>query len=465
MFLQKIPFLLLFVLTFGVFACNSGAETPKRGSATLEAVADRHVNELIDAGQLAGAAVRVVAKDEVLFEKAYGHADLEWMVPMEADAQFEIGSITKQFTAAAILKLVEEDKLSLTDDMTQYFPDFDTRGYNINIRQLLDHTSGIQGYTESPVFGELVFKKMPRDTLVDLMEAEGFQFAPGTAQIYNNTAFFMLGLIIEQLSGTTYENYLDSVFFRPLGMENTYYCSESRITPGKAHGYDMGPEGMVHKGYLDHTWPYAAGSLCSTVADLTKWSLALHRDKKVLSDETYLAMITPIPLNDGTPQDYGLGIMAWEVDGVKVIEHGGGINGFLSDMKYLPEEDIVVVTLMNTAAGPGPGALTRKLLLELADFSPFKPIDLDVEPESFVGKYSGVARGGEVTINVETAGDLLLVSSGNPAVDTFYYAGNRKWVDPVTGGGDNFLEFSPASSGSKKVLWGSGASRNFFYED
>lgn len=454
---------LFLLIAFTVFSC--GAEKQATSSAKLEATADAHINPLLEEGQLAGAVVRVVKGEEVLLEKPYGYVDLEWQVPMVADAVFEIGSVTKQFTAAAILKLVEEGKISLSDDMSTYFPDFDMRGYEVSIRQLLDHTSGIQGYTESPVFGELVFRKLPRDTLVSLMDEAGFQFAPGTAQIYNNTAYFMLGLIIEQLSGTTYENYLDSVFFEPLGMKNTYYCSESKVLPGKSHGYDMGPAGLVHKGYLDHTWPYAAGSICSTAEDLTIWSQALHRDGKVLSEASYREMITPMPLLDGTPQDYALGLMSWTVDGVRIIEHGGGINGFLSDMKYLPEEDIVVVALMNTAAAPGPGSVTRKILLDLVDFEPFEAVALDADPKVFEGTYSGVARGGDITIEVKAEGEKLVVGSGGPSVDTFSYAGNQIWVDPVKGGSDNRLEFISRDGEIEKVLWASGASRNFFQKN
>ncbi len=446
-------------LTLIMVSCTATPETP---STNLESVAVAHLEPLLAEKKLAGAAVRVVKGDEVLLNKAWGYADLEWEVPMITDASFEIGSVTKQFTAAAILKLVEEGKLSLSDDISRFFPDFDTRGYQVSVRRLLDHTSGIQGYTESPVFGELVTKTLPRDTLVKLMEAAGFQFAPGTAQIYNNTAYFMLGLVIEQISGTTYENYLDSVFFKPLGMTQTYYCNQSSIVPRKAHGYDMGPEGIVHKGYLDHTWPYAAGSLCSTTEDLVLWSLALHRDRKVLSEDNYREMITPAPLADGTPQDYALGLMAWKVDGIPVIEHGGGINGFLSDMKYLPEQDIVVVALMNTAAGPGPAELTRKLLLDLVNFDTFEPTPLDMDPASLAGQYSGVARGGDITMTVTPEGEKLLVGSRGPQRDTFSYVGNNTWVNPVPGDGDDRLTFMINSDGTSTALWASGAARNFF---
>jgi CubicO group peptidase (beta-lactamase class C family) len=449
---------LAFLSTF-FYACTPTNQEPVKG---LEAVAAEHLEPLLAEKKLAGAAVLVVKGEEVLLDKAWGYADLEWEVPMVTGANFEIGSVTKQFTAAAILKLAEEGKLSLADDMSKFFPDFDTRGYQVSVRQLLDHTSGIQGYTESPVFGELVTRKLPRDTLLTLMEAAGFQFAPGTAQIYNNTAYFMLGLIIEQLSGTTYENYLDSVFFKPLGMTNTYYCSESKIIPLKAHGYDGRPDGLIHKGYLDHTWPYAAGSLCSTTADLVKWSRALHRDGKVLSAESYQEMITPMPLSDGTPQDYALGLMVWNVDGVPVIEHGGGINGFLSDMKYLPEQDIVVVALLNTAAAPGPGALTRKLLLDLVTFDNFQPAALDLDPATLAGKYSGVARGGDIAIEVTPVGEKLVVGSGGPQRDTFSYAGNQTWVNPVQGSSDDKLTFTTAADGSTTASWASGAARNFF---
>ena len=254
---------------------------------------------------------------DTLLLRGYGYADLEWEVPTPPDAaaSYEIGSVTKQFTAAAVLKLVDEGRIDLDADVTEYLPDFDTQDHPVPVRRLLDHTSGIQGYTEMPVFGDLMRDPLPRDSLVSLVEAEPFLFEPGTGQIYNNSAFFLLGLIIEEISGDSYEAFVQTRLFEPLGMDRSYYCSVSDIRARRAHGYDAGPDGLQRKAYLDHTWPYAAGSLCSTAGDLVRWNQALHGGR-VLSAASYEAMTTPLPLLDGTELEYamglGIGVRAYE---------------------------------------------------------------------------------------------------------------------------------------------------------
>ena len=167
--------------------------------AALDSAARAHVEHAM----VAGVSVAVVRGGDTLLERGYGYADLEWGIetPQDASASYEIGSITKQFTAAAIMQLVEEGKLDLDADFTDYLTDFDAQGHVVPLRRLLDHTSEIKGYTEMPGFGDLSKQDLPRDTLVSLVEAEPFEFEPGTAQIYNNSAFFFLGLIIERVSG------------------------------------------------------------------------------------------------------------------------------------------------------------------------------------------------------------------------------------------------------------------------
>ena len=171
----------------------------------------------------------------------------------------------------------------------------------------------------------------------------------------------MLGLIIEKVSGMPYDEYIKKEVFELAGMTNSYYCDEQKITKKRAHGYDMGENGLIRKGYLDHTWPYAAGSLCSTVEDLIKWNQALHGGK-ILSEEMYQLLITPETLNDGTLLRYAKGLSNFYSDGRHVISHGGGINGFLSSMAYYPEEKLIMIVLVNTAGPVGPGAFAGDIL-------------------------------------------------------------------------------------------------------
>ncbi|MBW3535940.1 MAG: beta-lactamase family protein [Gemmatimonadetes bacterium] len=382
-----------------------------------------------------GVSVAVVRGADTLLMRGYGFVDLEWDVPTPADASasYEIGSVTKQFTAAAVLQLVEEGKLDLDADVTEYLPDFDTRGHRLPLRRLLDHTSGIKSYTEMPVFGELIAKRLPRDTLVALIEAEPFEFEPGTAAIYNNSAYFLLGLVIEAAAERPYEDYVRERLFGPAGMEGSYYCSERAVRDGRAHGYDGSPDGLVRAAYLDHTWPYAAGSLCSTAGDLVRWNRALHGGR-LLSPGSYRAMTTPRPLVDGTPTEYAMGLGIGQHAGSRVIAHGGGINGFRTDVRFVPEHDLVVVVLQNSAAAPGPGALGRafmELLLGPEPEPAVVPFTGDLG--ALVGEYAGPTRGAHLHVTVTRDGEGLVLKAGDEEDgDRPVHIGEGVWADGGT---------------------------------
>src|SRR5262245_15957658 len=330
------------------------------GQSSITARIDAIVEAPIKAGKVAGASVPVVKGNETILQKGYGFADLELDVPTPPRATYEIGSITKQFTAASILLLAEQGKLSLDDELTKFFPDYPTQGNRVTIRRLLNHTSGIKGYTELPEFREFQMLKKPKEDLVKLFSAKPFDFTPGEEMIYNNSAFFLLGLIIEKVSGKSYADFVQEYLFDPVAMKDSYYCSEKAIHKNHAHGYDTERNTLVLKAYLDHSWPYAAGSLCSNTSDLVSWNKALHGGK-VLRPESYRQMTSPGVLNDGTKIRYGMGIGLSSLDGRKAISHGGGINGFLSESEYLPDDDLIIVVLLNTAGPVGPRDLAREI--------------------------------------------------------------------------------------------------------
>lgn len=378
-------------------------------SATLDSLARAHAaHELV-----AGVSAAVVHRGDTLLLGGYGYADVEWDVPTpgNADAVYEIGSVTKQFTAAAVLRLVEDGRLDLDADVTAYLPDYDTQGRRISVRRLLDHTSGIKGYTEMPMFGEFMMRDLSRDSLVARFQAEPLEFEPGRALIYNNSAYFLLGLILERVTGRGYGELVADELFAPSGMGRSYYCDEGAVIQRRAHGYDATPEGLHHKGYLDHQWPYAAGSLCSTVGDLVRWNQALHGGE-VLGPDAYREMTTPRPLEDGTPVRYAMGLLAYDDPaGRRVLTHGGGINGFLSSVWLYPDQELLVVVLQNTSGPRGAGALAR----ELAD----AVIGPAADPprgryagnlEELEGTFSGPARGRTLTVEVTAEGDQLVIT-------------------------------------------------------
>ncbi|MDH3225204.1 MAG: beta-lactamase family protein, partial [Gemmatimonadota bacterium] len=274
-------------------------------------------------GRVAGASIAVVHRGEPVAIRGYGWADLELDVPTPEHGIYEIGSVTKQFTTAALLQLQDEGLVDLDAEISDYLPDFPTQGNRITVRELLDHTSGIRGYTEIGDAYPYFIRRVPADSLVAVFGAHPFDFPTGEHQIYNNSAFFLAGLILEEVSGMTYEEYVEERIFARLGMDDSHYCSETEIHEGKVNGYDAGPDGLQHKGFIVHNVPYAAGSLCSSAADMATWLTALHSGE-VLSDRAYEELITPGDLNDGTELRYGLGIALTPILGHRAIHHGGG---------------------------------------------------------------------------------------------------------------------------------------------
>ncbi len=369
--------------------------------AVMDSIAESPVVE----GRIAGLAVAVVHGSDTLLFKSYGKADLEWDVPMTVDAVFEIGSVTKQFTAAAVLKLRDDGKLDLGADMTEYLPDFQTQGHRIPVRRLLDHTSGMKGATEMASFRELMTTEHPRDSLLTLIGAEPFDFSPGQALIYNNSAYLLLGHIIAKVSGMSYEEYVEKELFAELGMHRSSYCSNTEVVPRRAHGYRLTEEGLARGSYTNHLWPYAAGSLCSTVGDLVKWLQALHGGQ-VLPEASYQDMITPVPLDDGTPVRYAMGLARTpDARGRPAIHHGGSIGtGFRADTRYYPDEDLLVVMLVNTAGNLNPAALSTELVDVLLPRVQIERRSFEGDVASLVGTYSGPARGRELSVRVTMTG-------------------------------------------------------------
>lgn len=396
------------------------------GQESISAKIDAIVEAPIKAGRVAGGSVAVLKGNETIVMKGYGFADLELDVPTPPRATYEIGSITKQFTAAGILLLAEQGKLSLADEMTKFLPDYPTRGNHVTIRHLLNHTSGIKGYTELREFRDFQMLKNPREELVKLFSGKPFDFNPGDEQIYNNSAFFLLGLIIERVSGQTYAEFIQQHLFDRVGMRDSYYCSERAIHKNHAHGYDTDRNVLVLKAYLDHTWPYAAGSLCSSAPDLVAWNKALHGGK-VLNAESYREMTSPALLNDGTTLRYGMGISLAETDGRRTIAHGGRINGFLSESEYYPDDDLVVVVLLNTAGPVNPRDLALQIAGAVLGKAPDRSRPFEGDLTQFAGDFTGKGRGRPTTAHIAVSGNqITFTNTETPraSVETLNYFGN-----------------------------------------
>ncbi|MEG3659375.1 serine hydrolase [Arenibacter palladensis] len=307
-----------------------------------------------------GAVALVVQKGKVLYRRAFGMANLELGVKMKPENVFRIGSITKQFTASAILRLRDEGKLRLDDDITKYISKYPTHGHAISIEHLLTHTSGIRSYTEMKEWDAEVQKKDFTPTeLIAFFKNQPMDFKPGEEFHYNNSAYFILGYIIEVVSGKSYEEYIDSVFFKPLKMTNSYYDSSSRIIKNRAYGYNKNEDDYMNQDFLNMTQPYAAGSLLSSVDDLYKWYSAVMNDE-VISETSRKEAHTPHLLNDGQKTGYGYGWFIGNIQGSKMIEHGGGINGYLTSSIYLPDDDVFVAVFTNCTCDD-PDKIAKKI--------------------------------------------------------------------------------------------------------
>lgn len=403
--------------TLVLLTATASAVSAQSERAVLVARLDSIAGSAVAENRAVGTVAIVVRGNDTLLLKGYGKASVEWNVPMPVDAMFEIGSITKQFTAVAILQLRDEGKLGLDDEITKWLPDFDTRGNKVTLRRLLDHTSGMKGLTEMPEFGILASNpRFPRDSAYALIKRYPFQFPTGEAQIYNNSAFWLLGLVIEKASGMTYEDYVEKKLFTPLGMNRSMYCNSAENVERRAHGYAV-QNGTIRRAPQNvHTWPFSAGSLCSTAGDLVTWLKALHGGK-VLSPKSYVEMTTPAKLNDGTVLRYGMAVQVGrDVRGLNVIAHGGAISGFVGEAAWYPDARTAIVVLVNSTGNFDSSAILGELASALLPWKrpTVKPFAGDAA--ALVGRYRGQSRAGETTVEVtQGAQGLMLSVNGAPA--------------------------------------------------
>ncbi len=426
-------FLIVTILLLATSCKNDQSNTnPIAAPSELEIFADSIFQASIDSSQIAGASILVFQKGKMLLNKSYGYASLELLTPMPSDGIFDIGSVTKQFTAAAILKLVEDKKLSLDDDFTKYL-DFDTKGRKITIAQLLDHTSGLaQAPSGKEEFNQMTFDDFPHKLTVQLVQPKEFLHEPGEALIYNNVAFVFLGLIIEKVSEKTYEEYLKATFFDPLGMHSTSFGSNKKVVKNKVNGYNYDPDGLQKMNYLNYYIPYSAGSLTSSTDDLLIWTQALHSGK-ILSEPMYQSMITPGQLNDGTTVRYAKGWANFSNYGHQEISHGGAIAGFSSFVQYYPDDDLYIITLVNTIGPKKTGRFFGyEITWKLLDKKMPANLALDIDPKLLEGLYTGPTRGNyKDSIQVKSIADGIIIHKlKTNKIDTLkVYVGNSTWMD------------------------------------
>jgi CubicO group peptidase (beta-lactamase class C family) len=266
---------------------------------------------------------------------------------MTSENVFEVGSITKQFTAVAILMLLEEGTLSLEDDITTFIPEYPTNGKTITIHHLLTHTSGIKSYTSMQSFGKVMTMDESPLKFIDFFKNEPMDFNPGEKYSYSNSGYFILGYIIEKASGMSYQKFIQERIFNTIKMNSSYYGSHSKLIKNRAAGYQNNGE-LSNAQYISLSLPYAAGAIMSTVDDMLKWQTALSNNVFV-KQATLNKAYTNYTLNNGEKINYGYGWSINEINAIPTIEHGGAIPGYLSMGVFVPSKNVYVILFSNCA--------------------------------------------------------------------------------------------------------------------
>ena len=411
----------------------------------LDSIARSALNTM----KIPGMSIAVVRGTDTLLFKGYGSADLENDVAAVTQTVYRIGSITKQFTAAAILRLAEQERLNLNDTLQHFFPNYATKGNRITIRHLLNHTSGIRSFTSMGARWERLERlDVAADSMIALFSSEPFDFQPGAEYRYNNSGYFLLGAIIEKISGKKYGDFLHDEFFQPLGLSNTYYCDQAPIIKHRAQGYRPLPDGGWRNAPpLSMTQPFAAGALCSTIGDLVTWTHALHAGR-VIKETSLRRMLAGEKLNDGNILDYGYGIGLANLDGRREFSHSGGINGFNSFLAFYPDENLTVAVLTNSDAS-NPTVLGKQLARHALGVPAFKPRDLALTATQ-LGRVTGMYFQGEMQIRVTSENGRIYWSfPGIPKPERLFAQGAGVFVPESDI--DVRITFSPAAANAQQL--------------
>lgn len=292
-----------------------------------------------------GGVFMVAQNGRTIYQKAFGKANLELGVNLTPENVFQLGSITKQFTAISLLILEEQGKLKVNDLVSKYIPDYPS-GDKITIHHLLTHTSGIKDFTKMKSLSSIAQKDMTPKMMVDFFKNEPSDFPPGEKFEYNNSGYVLLGYLIELISGETYEQFVKKHIFDKARMTSSYYASDRQIINKRAYGYHKKESGYVNKTVISFSVPFSSGSLMSTVGDMLKWQNALNQKLLLSAKETQKAF-SKYKLNNGEDFTYGYGWHIKQINGVATREHGGSIFGFKTMGIYIPAKDIYVIGLSN----------------------------------------------------------------------------------------------------------------------
>ena len=379
----------------------------------IELKVDEYINAWLQMEKFGGSIL--IAKDgNILLKKGYGMANCELEVPNTPQSKFLLGSVTKQFTAMAIMQLQEKGLLNVSDFIKKYISEY-PHGEKITIHHLLTHTSGTPNFTDFPEYRKTMMLPSPVEKTIERFKDKPLEFNPGEKYKYSNSGYILLGYIIEKASGKSYEEFLGENIFTPLNMMNSGYGHTKPVLRNRAAGYSRGKDGLVNASYIDMSIPHGAGALYSTVEDLYLWDRALYTEK-LLNKSSLDKIFTPFK------EKYGYGWGITNLFNRKRISHGGGINGFTTNISRYVDDDACIIVLSNFDHSP-----TSKISRDLAAILfgekyelPKEQVEIKVDPkiyDAYVGQYE---LSPDFTIVVTKENDRLFVrATGQPKVEIY----------------------------------------------
>jgi D-alanyl-D-alanine carboxypeptidase len=340
------------------------AQTPTELTAGLSndtrGQIDQIARQVLESTGVPSASVAVVKDGTLAYTHAYGNARLEPPAPATPEMRYKIGSISKQFTATAILMLAEQGKLSLDDPVSRFVPDL-TRTKDVTIRQLLSHTSGYQDYWPQDYVPPFMLTPVTADQILTLWARKPLDFEPGTKWQYSNTNYVIAGLIVERASGMPLLQFLSSHIFEPLGMQSVVNIDQDHLADTDPTGYIRYALGPLRAAPREGKgWLFAAGELAMPATDLAKWDIAMM-NQRLLKPSSYQEMQTDVLLKNGTATGYGLGITVHNQAGRRMLEHGGEVSGFTAENAVFPEDRAAIIVLTNQDAVNAGSQIARKI--------------------------------------------------------------------------------------------------------
>jgi CubicO group peptidase (beta-lactamase class C family) len=404
-------------------------------SSRMDNVVQDYVQRKIFTGSI------LVARDgKILFDKSYGSANLEWDIPNSPSTKFRIASLTKQFTAASIFLLEERGNLKLDDPVKKYVPDAPAAWDKITIYNLLTHTSGIPNSYDGITSWSQT--KTPEELLAAFRN-KPLDFEPGKTRKYSNAGYYLLGYLIEKVSGQSYKKFVSENIFKPLNMKDSGYVSNSEVIRHRASGYQMGPAGPENGRYYNETLLFSAGGLYSTTEDLLKWEQGLFGGK-LLSAASLKRMTAPFK------HDFACGLVVSEIDGHTAIEHAGDMDGFTSDMVYYVDDKVAVIVLNNLSGE------TRSIASKLGAVAHGEKVilvgerkEVKVPPgllTKYVGTYGDIMPGYDVAITLE--GDHLMTQISDDSKRPLFAESDTIFFDRESEGEYQFVRTESGESTS-----------------